>query len=208
MNTNSCVARTIFLERETMHRNLTTNSFAIAKHDKSSIFLKMFAKFLLSIILAISFQSIVLAENAQDELDRLGSLLNETTYGKLSFYEIQKHPKREEILAGMKRSKEARFLEWEQQMAQESLAEAKKQNQEAQERRAEGKKQLEEAQERNAEKKKLLVQKYTLYIGNAEVLGKGSKKTFNDIINFEATPEALKQRTRALIADKNMKWED
>lgn len=180
-----------------MHRNLTTNSFAIAKHDKSSIFLKMFAKFLLSIILAVSFQSAVLADITQADLDKLGAKILDTTHGKLSIIDINKHPQRDEILDAMTEAQFKDFSNWQvskTKAAQESLAEAKKQNQ--------------EAQERNAEKKKLLVQKYTLYIGNAEVLGKGSKKTFNDIINFEATPEALKQRTRALLADKNMKWED
>lgn len=65
-----------------------------------------------------------------------------------------------------------------------------------------------EIKARNAEKKKRLVEKYTLYIGNTEILGKGSKKTFNEIINFQETPEALKQRTRALLANKNMQWEE
>lgn len=225
MNTNSCVARTIFLERETMHRNLTTNSFAIAKHDISSIFLKMFAKFLLSIILAVSFQSAVLADITQADLDKLGANILDTTHGKLSIIDINKHPQRDEILDAMTEAQFKDFSNWQvskTKAAQESLAEAKKQNQEAQERRAEGKKQLEEAQERRAEGTKQLeealaegkaldkqlVEKYTSYIGNAEILGKGSKKIFNQIVNFKTTPEALKQRARALLADKNMKWEE
>ena len=41
----------------------------------------------------------------------------DTPYGKLSFAEIQKHAKKDEIVAGLKPSKQAGFNEWEQQAA-------------------------------------------------------------------------------------------
>ena len=43
----------------------------------------------------------------------------DTPYGPLSFVEIQKHPKKDEILTWLKPSKQARFNEWEQQAAME-----------------------------------------------------------------------------------------
>ena len=115
-----------------MHRNLITNSFAIAKHDKSSILRKMFTQFFLSIILAVSFQSTVFGDITQADLDKLGSQLIETTYGKLTIIEIDKHPKREEILAGMTRSAKSDFLDWKEQAAQERLKEQEKRAEEAQ----------------------------------------------------------------------------
>jgi len=41
----------------------------------------------------------------------------ETQFGKLSFGQIQKHPERDKILDGMKRSEKANFRDWEEQMA-------------------------------------------------------------------------------------------
>ena len=40
-----------------------------------------------------------------------------TPFGELSFAQIQKHPKKEEILAGLKISKQGAYNEWEEQVA-------------------------------------------------------------------------------------------
>ena len=40
-----------------------------------------------------------------------------TPFGELSFAQIQKHPKKEEILAGLKTSKQGAYNEWEEQVA-------------------------------------------------------------------------------------------
>ncbi len=44
----------------------------------------------------------------------------DTPFGKLSFAEIQGHEKKDEILAGLKPSKQARYNEWEEQTANQT----------------------------------------------------------------------------------------
>jgi hypothetical protein len=109
-----------------MHRNLTTNRFAIAKHDVSFIVRKITAQFFLSIALVSLFQSIAIAENAQADLEKLGSQLIETTYGKLTIIEIDKHPKRNVILDAMTEAQFNDYLSWKSSKAEAAWQEKEK----------------------------------------------------------------------------------
>jgi hypothetical protein len=50
----------------------------------------------------------------------------DTPYGNLSFAEIQKHPKKDELLATLKPSRQAQYNEWELQAAEIELAKTTK----------------------------------------------------------------------------------
>lgn len=52
----------------------------------------------------------------------------ETPYGPLSFADIQKHPKKEEILAALKPSKQARFWDWQEQAIDNRVADLDRAN--------------------------------------------------------------------------------
>jgi hypothetical protein len=70
---------------------------------------------------ALSVESVnIPSTSASAAADKWGWQAVETLFGKLSFAQIQKHPERDKILDGMKRSEKANFRDWEEQVVIET----------------------------------------------------------------------------------------
>ncbi len=194
-----------------MYCDLTRIKAEMTKRYLSKLRKTISRHVLVVIVLVFCFQSMSFAEVTQADIDKLGQQTITLKDGKsMTLKELTNLTESEkiQIVNGLNRVDKIKYKEFELHSSNQRNAEMDKYIVANNQRIAEMDKQLEASQAEGKALDKQLVEKYTLYIGNAEKLGKCSKKVFNYIMTNEASPEALKQRTRALLADKNMKWED
>jgi hypothetical protein len=123
----------------------------------------------------------------------------DTPYGKLSFAEIQKHEKKDEILWKMKPSQRDKFDDWEIEVANQTEKKLDTNIQVANQR-IEAKKQVEQVANQTERKiDKELIEVYSQLIINAEKWASIKKKTLLDIIKNPITPEELRNRANLLL---------